>query len=411
MKVLLENKKKVVFLILYILTINSTRAQEVLIGIKEKLTTIPIGDNPTDAFYYANDEGFYSLGSPIIDRKGQIVFLKSVSHNNIFIIIKEGGERESYPYKGNLSDFRLTGDRHFDSQQGMHIDTTPLIYADKIFYEYNYREKNIELEGGYYNFYPTPFGGIYYSERQKEGIAIVFDVQHPSEAFTVIPQDKLKSWLSTQPGGFSIGDDGLLYRNGILWSAMKPRGKENLDWRYLGRLISGHAIWCPGPPEVANKFTIVDAQGNIELIVEIPVQSRFNYGLGPWGELYYLFAPPMDKRLDRMNDYYKPEPGIPAELVVFRNYLKYFGRLNDGGVRLRKEPSTTAEILGTYPVKTGFRILETGTRSETISGQTNVWYHVRLLDGKEGWFFGAYVQNLYDGPNGKAPPWPNVPDW
>jgi len=102
---------------------------------------------------------------------------------------------------------------------------------------------------------------------------------------------------------------------------------------------------------------------------------------------------------------------MSAELVVVRNYLKYFGRLNDGGVRLRQDPSTTGEILGTYPAKTGFRILETGTTQETIGGLNNVWYKVRVLDGKEGWFFGSFVQNLYDGPNGKAPPWPNVPDW
>ncbi len=110
-------------------------------------------------------------------------------------------------------------------------------------------------------------------------------------------------------------------------------------------------------------------------------------------------------------DYMDPKPGGIAELVVVRNHLKYFGRLNDGGVRLRKEPNTTSDILGTYPAKTGFRILEKGAKEETIGGQTNVWYKVRLLDGKEGWFFGAFVHNLYDGPNGQPPPWPNVPDW
>ena len=108
---------------------------------------------------------------------------------------------------------------------------------------------------------------------------------------------------------------------------------------------------------------------------------------------------------------YAPPASGQAELVVVRNYLKYFGRLNDSNVRLRKGPTTSSEILGTYPAKTGFRILEKGTKEETIGGQKNVWYKVRLLDGKEGWLFGAFVQNLYDGPNGKPPPWPNVPDW
>ncbi len=97
--------------------------------------------------------------------------------------------------------------------------------------------------------------------------------------------------------------------------------------------------------------------------------------------------------------------------MVVRNYLKYFGRLNDNNVRLRKGPSSFSESLGTYPNKTGFRILEKGTAEETIGGRKNVWYKVRLLDGTEGWFFGTFVHNLYDGPNGDPPPWPNVADW
>jgi len=119
----------------------------------------------------------------------------------------------------------------------------------------------------------------------------------------------------------------------------------------------------------------------------------------------------MDKRLDPMYSVYSPEPGVPADLVVYRNHLKLFGRLNADRVRLRKEPNTTSAIVGTYPVKTGFRILETGTTQETIGGKTAPWIKVRLLDGKEGWFFGAFVANLYDGPDGSPPPWPNVPDW
>jgi hypothetical protein len=139
--------------------------------------------------------------------------------------------------------------------------------------------------------------------------------------------------------------------------------------------------------------------------------------LGPWGELYCLLPPKfVITRYSKDAEggkypVYEPDPTGTAELVVVRNYLKYFGRLNDGGVRLRKEPTTSGEILGTYPAKTGFRILETGTKIETIGGQKNVWYKVRLLDGTEGWFFGAFVHNLYDGPNGNPPPWPNVPDW
>lgn len=77
---------------------------------------------------------------------------------------------------------------------------------------------------------------------------------------------------------------------------------------------------------------------------------------------------------------------------------------------MRSGPTTSSESLGTYPINTGFRILEKGTKQETIGGDTGVWYKVRLLDGKEGWFFGAYVRDLYDGP-GTQLPWPNVADW
>ena len=50
--------------------------------------------------------------------------------------------------------------------------------------------------------------------------------------------------------------------------------------------------------------------------------------------------------------------------------------------------------------------------SMTVSVITSYSIHyTKLYDGKEGWFFGSFVHNLYDGPNGNPPPWPNVPDW
>ena len=254
---------------------------------------------------------------------------------------------------------------------------------------------------------PVPNGMFLSSISQKISLCAEFIADG---TILIRNSDKTRVWLLTQPGGFSIGDDGLLYKNGILWSAVKPQGKGDLDWRYIGRLMSGHAVWCQGPSEFANTFSIVDAKGHEELTIEVPVYSRFNWGLGPWGELYYLHAPPMDKRMDPMYSAYSPEPGVPAELVVYRNHLKFFGRLNDDRVRLRKEPNTTSDIVGTYPNKTGFRIIEKGAKEETIGGQKNVWYKVRLLDGTEGWFFGAFVANLYDG-HGTPPPWPNVADW
>jgi hypothetical protein len=195
--------------------------------------------------------------------------------------------------------------------------------------------------------------------------------------------------------------------------------------KYEGRLASGHTIWSDGQSGQERHFVIATPGGKTELEVDIPWGQKkgddrpclYNWGLGPWGELYCLI-PPSDLWVDvralsknylyDMNDIHKIKG--QAELVIVRNYLKYFGRLNDNNVRLRKTPSTSADIIGNYPIKTGFRILEKGTKEETIGSQKNVWYKVRLLDGKEGWFFGAFVANLYDGP-GTPPPWPNVADW
>ena len=96
-----------------------------------------------------------------------------------------------------------------------------------------------------------------------------------------------------------------------------------------------------------------------------------------------------------------------AKLYVIRNHLKNYGYLNDDRIRLRKGPGTNTESLGTYPINTGFRILEKSGVKQTISGVTDEWIKIRLTDGTEGYFFGQYVQNLYDG-SGTPLPWSNA---
>lgn len=373
---------------------------------KEKLIDISVGNGSIEARYRSTEEGFYSPGGVFVDSTGGLYFIQNFRSKPILRFYN--GVLSALPVPTNVPDTWFGPSTSGVSQNGVSG-------AGSFFFKFendSYRQTDFYnshlMKPVVANGYPTPWGAICESIDNQFLVSAEFRI---GEIATVRDSKETRAWLPTQPGGFSIGDDGFLYRNGVLWSAVKPRGKDNFDWRYLGRLISGHAMWCPSPQEVANTFTIVNAQGNIELTVEVPVQSRFNYGLGPWGELYYLFAPPMDKSLDPMNDYYRPEPGVPAELVVFRNHLKYFGRLNDGDVRLRSTPNTSGEILGSYPNKTGFRILERNGKIETIAGMTSDWVKVRLLDGTEGWFFGAFVHNLYDGPNGNPPPWPNVPDW
>lgn len=191
---------------------------------------------------------------------------------------------------------------------------------------------------------------------------------------------------------------------------------------YRGKLKSGHDVYFNGLP-CFGWIKIVDGSGRVVMTAvadfdyieseDRPARGWYSISaIGPWGELYSLVQPEWkkDKNGNLVNSY-EPEIGSSAKLVVIRDHLKHFGILNDGNVRLRALPSTSAAILGSYQRETGFLILEKGNKEETIAGATNYWYKVRLLDGTEGWFFGAFVHNLYDGPTGSPPPWPNVDEW
>lgn len=399
--------KKTQFAVLLFLICVALYPQERIEAEPELIANPPVGDGVTKIHYYADQDGVHTPGSPFIDASGRILVFRGDD-----LLALERQRVSSIPYQGKPTSFLLDGRRFFSSQQGIVVDYgRQLVFQKDRFFEYNLIDRGFEPEGRGYHTFPAPFGAILYSSDAKRGFGVVFDTRNPQNDFGVVQSDQLADWLKKQAGGFSIESNGLLYRHGTPWSAVKPVSTVYTDWQYLGKLLSGHSIWCSGDPPSARIFTISDAVGTIEISVHVPGPEVFTYGLGSWGEFYFLSAPPMDRRLDPLNDYYSPEPGTPAELVVVRNHLKYFGRLNDGGVRLRQEPNTTGKILGTYPAKTGFRILEKGTKEETIGGQKNVWYKIRLLDGNEGWFYGSFVQNLYEGPNGKAPPWPNVPDW
>lgn len=384
-------------------------AQENLQADKESIVSIEVGNGYGQVNFYYDEEGFKSPGSPFIDALGRVVFFNTANKKH-FLVIEQGKIGVS-SFGSKLSWFRETGNRHIDSQQGVLLDWDPLQFVNNQLIEYSYASKGVRLVGPEYYTYPAPFGALIFSDKQKAGIAVVFDIKSPKADFSVVGQSELKAWLARQSGGFTIEADGYLYRNGLKYSPTRP---ESALGKYQGRLASGHVIWASGGQEgMESTFTIATPSGQIEAIMVFPwapedskrQSNPFTYGVGPWGEFYCLLAP-LANRIPPW-----PPANSFAELVVVRNHLKFFGRLNDGGVRLRNDPTTSGEILGTYPNKTGFRILEIGSKEETIGGQKHVWYKVRLLDGKEGWFFGAFVQNLYDGPNGKAPPWPNVPDW
>ncbi len=400
---------KRLLLISTIITVISVfiNAQTTVEAEKEKITSIMIGPGLDQVSYAGTEEGFYSPEGPVIDENGRLYFYPSTTRDKLRCFYK--GKWEAVPLFKFLQN--TTGHQIlFISQQGQ-VKVGETIYVlepgyGEFFFSAN-KERSIPITREYSNYF-MPFGNYIESPSFSYSTEVLSD-----RTLKVRDLTETRTWLPTQPGGFSIGEDGLLYRNGVLWSAVKPEKLKPFDYRYLGRLASGHVIWAGGRGAMESEFYIATPGGNIECHLTFPwapvygktEYNPFNYGLGPWGEFYCLIAPLSVKGKDW------PPKDSSSELVVVRNHLKYFGRLNDDKVRLRKGPSTSTESLGTYPVKTGFRILEKGTVEETIGGQKNVWYKVRLLDGTEGWFFGAFVHNLYDGPNGNPPPWPNVADW
>lgn len=358
--------------------------------------------------YQVDPEGLYSPGSPYVDKDGRLIFGSLKSEDGL-IVFSNG------VFASSRSPMFLQGSTPIVSQQGYGVLAgRPIISSGNRIRVFDIARLPEETQWD--QAYSLYSGVLLFSERKKTSIGI--SVRPETSAFAI--EKDVRGWIIGQPGNLSLDDDGLLFRNGTLFSASRPK---TFRGNYRGRLASGHVIWAGNVQDAS--LAIATPQGEIELRFDVPRKEavlegsyRYDYGVGPYGELYYLLPPDFVASGKYFNNgggdsipLYEPDPRVPSELVVVRNHLKYFGRLNDGGVRLRKDPSTTGEILGTFPAKTGFRILEKGTNEETIGKQKNVWYKVRLLDGKEGWFFGSFVWNLYDGPNGKAPPWPNLPDW
>lgn len=219
------------------------------------------------------------------------------------------------------------------------------------------------------------------------------------------------------------GDIKLYHTNGKTYLLNKSGLKiveepEKNDIRFLnseeGKLKSGHNVFFRKSfgkvmfdytdqnenvilSQELNDYAInADAFGNKKVI--------FKCFIGNYGEIYAIQAETYASHY-----HYFAKEGTTAEFIVIRNQLKNFGILNDDRIRLRKGPGTDTESLGTYPIKTGFQILEDSCVKQTIEGVTKTWIKVRLLDGTEGYFFGQYVQNLYDGP-GTSLPWSNVAD-
>lgn len=297
-----------------------------------------------------------------------------------------------------------------------------------------------------YKFIPTSFGSLVYSdedyciiydysgsgtdedneeEKKPYWRAVVFD-ENTKDRPKIITGSELEEFLSKSPDSVNFR-----YENGTLYS-----NKNNLlmdyymEDLYACTLESGHILisqdareW-EGSTYFEKKYAIISTFGNIECFIEMPwcldsehyAPKRYHTSsAGNYGEIYCLLPPPTSKTYD-----FNPGSGSPpfevddviegnVELAVTRTHLKHFGVLTDDYVHLRREATRKSESLGKYNKGTGFYIIDVGEKVENIGGDVGVWYKVRLHDKTEGYFFGAYVKNLYDGPGkNEKLPWKNV---
>lgn len=414
--------KKNIFLICFVCISSFVFAQETLNAEKEVISVFKYGTADT----FENFVGYQAVGDselidrfphgPFIDKNGTVYFefnqppYRTIKYqNNKFELSKVSSfdQNFTFPLSGqNLNGITLSSNFvFFFTYAGNKVKTiddfikNPNISSD-------------DLYSGASFFYPTSTGIFIEYLAIDHGpyqIGIELNDNYSSK---VIPKEKSLDWIKNLKGNYTIGDNKYLYKNNNQWTPMWQFGFGS----YVARLKSGHVVFTKDDKSTGyymRNFIIARPDGNIEFILNIPWsassdreegKSNYSWAFGNWGELYAFIYPAYDSNHSWNNS--KKE----IELAVSRNYLKYFGILNDDRIRLRKGPGTNTESLGTYPIKTGFRILEKSGVKQTIGGITDEWIKVRLLDGTEGYFFGQYVQNLYDGP-GTPLPWPNVADW
>jgi hypothetical protein len=395
-----------------IISLSAAAFGQVIDAQKEILASIVIGNNENELSYDFNEEGLFGPSGPFVNDRGTLFFIDTTNYTRLQKL--ENGTFGDMPFPEGWPEESIGLPAYrFRSQQGSTQSGSAVFVFDEKFFRDSLSDaiglsKFADL--GEENIYPTKWG--YFVEFSRFMKKALFSLEKiDSGSYRVRDTNETRSWLLERNDGFSIGVDDKIYNASFCWSAILPIEIKSFSYSYLGRLASGHVLWISGRLGMEKILKISTPCGQIELTLELPwapsssskPYQPFTYCLGPWGEIYALIAP-------SINENAWPPKDSFSDLIVVRNHLQYFGRLIDGNVRLRQNPSTSADILGIYPAKTGFRIIEKSTEQETIGGKADYWYHVRLLDGKEGWFFGSFVAKLYDGP-GTPPPWPNVPDW
>ncbi len=412
--------KKHFLLIYFVCSCCLAFAQETITAEKEILSVLKYGTTDT----FENLIGYVAIGDnelidrfphgPFIDKNGVLLFefnqtpFRTIKFiDNHFVLSKNSAfdEQNMFPLSGqNLNGITLSSNYVcFFSYEGDRVKTIE-DFTNNISYN--------DLRSTSRRYYPVSNGILIDYIGKKRGPYQLGIEINSDNTTNIIQKEETSEWLKKQKGNYSISEDKTVFRNSFQWTPKKQQGMGV----FIARLRSGHTVFTSEDDTTSlymRRFIIARPDGNIEFTLEIPWSSSeeredgksfYSWSFGNWGELYALIYPPFDSQKSMNNG--KKE----IELAVSRNHLKYFGILNDDRIRLRKGPGTDTESLGTYPIKTGFRILESSGVKQTIGGITDEWIKVRLLDGTEGYFFGQYVQNLYDGP-GTPLPWPNVADW
>ena len=381
--------KKAFLLIFLVFTCCLVFAQETITAESELLTTIAVGKEKNQIIYNETGNDIFSiLGISVVGNKlfSPASYFNTQGQNRLYVFDKNVWKE--------VSDIPFSETTNYEpySQNGYIITSKIEYFENNHFEEINVNDYADYERDFSHNCYFVPKGIIiekqHYKPAKRQIVAL--EVVNHKVLKSIDDIYEINEWLKNQKGNYSIDDDKRLLKNGYVYSCYTD---EEVGM-YNGKLKSGHNLFI----HKTNGIDITNSNGEIELHINLPwaIENKtYSYGAGNYGEIYCIVYNVKDKN---------------AKLVAVRNYLKYFGILNDDKIRLRKGPGTNTESLGTYPIKTGFRILESSGVKQTIGGVTDEWIKVRLLDGTEGYFFDQYVQNLYDGP-GTPLPWPNVSDW
>ena len=389
------NIKTVLFILFSIIIENPIFAQNAINAEFELITEFP-GNSTEKLFsFYTNDYESYAPLGPLVDNKGNLIFFNA--------------QDEMIVFNGKTFAKKETEDAHTNSIAYMIAVSSNCISINQSKMIYTYKNGECKLyELSDDKEYPVQYvlfdnAVLFIEGKINESFIVSFENQKNE----IISYSNISEWLEKH--NYELRGTNIFFNNQLYASFSEEWFKDNLIY---GRLKNNFVIIPDENQNSPSKFIVQTFDGNDQLTLNMNYSLAKNcdnfivsWGIGNYGEIYILQGPDLPNHTRN----YKSGYGN-VKLYVVRNHLKNYGFLNDDRIRLRKGPGTNTESLGTYPINTGFRILEKSGVKQNIGGVTDEWIKVRLPDGTEGYFFGQYVQNLYDGPRTSLP-WPNVADW